>query len=120
MSDLPQLIEHVKAAIGPDRKLDRDLWKALCWQDHYREIVSGTPFTASIDAALALVEKCLPMRHVTIDRYQISDDPEQQNSEYNWRVWIGALEPRTFAHASTIPLALLAALLTALKDTADV
>ena len=60
MSDIPSLLSRVRAASGPDRELDADIWRALCWEHHSHEIAKGTPFTGSIDAAVALVERALP------------------------------------------------------------
>lgn len=56
MASLSELLGFVEAATGPDRPLDRLLWEALD-----ERWVSPVPFyTASIDAAVALVEKRLP------------------------------------------------------------
>lgn len=53
---LASLLARVEAATGPDWKLDRGL-EALAGDDWY---VSNDQFTASLDAALALVERCKP------------------------------------------------------------
>lgn len=77
MNDLNELLEHVKATTGPDREIDADLFSAfgegfLLWDDGEPLFVKGAPssfrqtrydvpeYTASIDAALALVDRVLP------------------------------------------------------------
>lgn len=74
MSDLNELFERVKKATGPDRKLDIAIARQThhpsmdgCNPDHDNFIMAGSKmdrripaFTASIDAALALVERVLP------------------------------------------------------------
>ncbi|WP_375597611.1 hypothetical protein [Devosia sp. Naph2] len=71
---LEGLIERVKAATGPDRELDIAIGTTLGgwtyqphvshnfkWNDGKFDRPNGPPsYTASIDAALALVERCLP------------------------------------------------------------
>lgn len=77
---LTELIARLEAATGPDRVLDRDLYALLedaelrpwrpgarkCWwyargSDRVLQCSDGTAlYTASIDAALALVERVLP------------------------------------------------------------
>lgn len=81
MTDLSELIERVKAATGPDRELDGDIAHAMSivpdwcaahrdanqrhvWTDGDRPLHAeqwiAPDVTASIDAALALVGRCLP------------------------------------------------------------
>lgn len=70
MSDLERLLTMVKAATGPDRELDEDILKHLgfhSWAGRmsYRKSpiwidFGSSEITASIDAALALVERTLP------------------------------------------------------------
>lgn len=80
---LQVLLERVKAASGPDREMDAAVWLALepgvtrkqwsyihtasgqeCRMDETRDatgrLIVVPSFTASIDAALALVERVLP------------------------------------------------------------
>lgn len=54
---LRDLLERVERATGPDRELDRAIWKA-CGID-YRQSVTQ-PITESVDAALALIGRVLP------------------------------------------------------------
>lgn len=56
---LEGLLERVKAATGPDEKLDYaiDEWLWRSGGKHHGEMDTLPPFTASIDAALALVER---------------------------------------------------------------
>lgn len=84
MTDLKALLERVEAATGPDDDLDAEVWLAIVpgasrknlladWPDEeplweYHDAERNTLFraglvpslTASIDAALALVERVLP------------------------------------------------------------
>jgi len=72
-SDLKELLARVEKATGADDLLDADISFALGWssrnRDHYEWTeADGTfvqsfmpkPFTASLDASLALVERVLP------------------------------------------------------------
>ncbi len=52
----------------------------------WADMIDCPHYTASLDAAVALVERCLPDAFPTIDRYSISDEPT--TAQYNWRVWI--------------------------------
>lgn len=75
MADLAELLERVTAATGPDRELDAALLRAFGFQRTAGNIAnsgswkhgdgswlsaSREPVTASLDAALALVERVLP------------------------------------------------------------
>lgn len=60
MGSYSALIERLEAVTGPNRELDDAIWQALCWEELWRTFSKGTAFTASIDAALALVEAKLP------------------------------------------------------------
>ena len=64
-ADLQALLERVEKAEGPDRELDDaiDKWKLdtlLTRDTSARFALICPPYTASIDAAVALVEKMLP------------------------------------------------------------
>jgi hypothetical protein len=136
MSDLESLLERVKAASGPDRMLDDALhwqfsdWNNIggWWREHkvtgarerFSSGFSPEAFTASIDAALALVERVLPG---FVLRVQTADPTCSEHSPY--RKCEAILAPRLHndegwqigikvAYAPTPPLAILAALLTAL------
>ena len=120
---LPELLEKVKAATGPDDFLDFEIdmamkghrniggWQALVVATGERVSVSNTAspnYTASIDAALALVERKLPgaMRR--------ANDAEDGMGAKADLVLDGG-EHVTGAGA-TWPLAILSALLTALSQ----
>lgn len=133
MADLPTLLERVKGAEGPDRELDADIEVALRGGEivqlqnrftgepligirrpstnHYGGFVNDPcpPLTCSIDAALSLVEAKVP--------------------GWSWRIGNTLSRPNDVMHggafcllgtssrdveAATAPLAILAALLTAL------
>jgi hypothetical protein len=105
LTDLQALLERVKAATGPDRELDRAI------DDYFDPMHIGAlrPVTASIDAALALVERRLPRWNwIVSDRATCVLRPANGKDEN--RSWIQWRE----ANARTPPLAILAALLTAL------
>src|SRR5262245_50781771 len=66
---LSELLERVRKAKGPDRELDKALWRHLIFDaeldkpghDWMAQVGKTTPaYTASIDSALALVERLLP------------------------------------------------------------
>lgn len=62
--NLEDLIRRVEAAEGPDRELDKSIARALDqWEAEPVTGIAflcGRPFTASLDAALALCERVLP------------------------------------------------------------
>ena len=122
MTDLDALRARVGAATGPDSKLDFDLWVALVNGGKVPDVPTSqrylydAPFTAFIDAALALVERLLPgfprewaWRLFTIPgappevRYEASVFKPWRGAAFDWR-----------KSAPTAPLAILAALLAAL------
>lgn len=111
--ELKELIERVKAATGPDRELDEDI------RIHFDPVGSvfyseSKAYTGSIDAALALVERCLP--GWTVARMSQGDN----------RLWTVELREGFLTsygkvviqpdhwQGTTLPLAIILALLTAL------
>lgn len=84
MGDLAGLIERLEKLTGPDRDADYRIEKAVVRPDHFPDIkmwppfmVGSTfdksipPYTASLDAAIALVEKCLPRCGYTTDHQPV-------------------------------------------------
>lgn len=130
-----ELLERVEAATGPDRELDRDILKALptptdgwgsVWPEHITwdslTLLSpwAAPITASIDAAVALVEKMLPGRDVNLEIGNVGAD--RVTDAYISGADGYFEEPKTpdaHGYGITPALALCAALLRALaaKDT---
>lgn len=135
MSDLASLLRRVKAATGPDRELDWSLhdvaFVEFFEQYGYRRkgefYVTASPavpggerisapeyYTASIDAALALVDKMLPGRFA-LNLHWL---PDSLGFAYFGK-------RREYTHDEdwlpSLPLAILAALLTALieKEKSD-
>lgn len=132
---LQELLERVKAATGPDddgsnpdwrmrrRDLDGALW-ALGFEvvrDSHRQHPYWEPtpdvswelvpqVTASIDAALALVERCLPEANCKGVEYE----PAHGWSAYVSRNNVSSGHWMKEAYAPTAPLAILAALLAAI------
>ncbi len=132
---LERLIERVKAATGPDRELDCRIayeldfevegmaapFRSYCdvhdlkWGDIARHANSPQSilshnlprFTASIDAALALVERLLPGWNYTFSRGHCElRHPKHRAKDVQ-------------AFGKTTPLAILAALLSSLKETSN-
>lgn len=129
---LASLLTRVEGLTGPDREVDALIWlrftsgatrelktvksaKSL-WPDYtidetrdaFRTLVSPPPYTASLDAALALVERVRPDWYVRI-----------QGCNSAWYAEINPTRAGSFhgsfeANGSTAPLALLAALLKSL------
>lgn len=107
-----ELLERVKAETGPNPRLDESIGLALgwvkqetkgggwYWKGPFLDGEDMPPFTASVDAALALVQRCLPDAHWAIDAAGL----ERPEAHINAIVSDGA----------TAPLAILAALLSAL------
>lgn len=75
------------------------------------------PFTTSVDAALALVERMLPGRVITVDRYVTSDVPGGDT----WRAWLRTVTEvsvsKVMGKAPTPAMALCIALLKALSPS---
>lgn len=119
--DLPTLRalrECIERATGPNREIDEQVWK-LCAPDAFKlydgdtgeERHIGPNVTASIDAALALVERVLPGVACTWFDISCRDNP----NGFSWRCELGL----GLCHACwgrTAPLAILCAMLTALIE----
>lgn len=107
MVDLTSLLERVRAASGPDRELDELLWKYFepLLPKRKRRIQTAfqiTPLlTISIDAAVALAEHMGSPIH-TAHRNKVG-------------IWAVTLFPDGEAEHALFPLAILAALLTAMQ-----
>lgn len=123
-ADLPSLLTRVQAATGPDRELDEAIGKWLwakgynpwdCFNYNKDRDVHGKPFTSSIDAALALVEKLLPGWRYAMASVVLGKD---EHDHVPWCGLAGPYSSCTFndheGRATTPPLAILAALLSAL------
>jgi hypothetical protein len=147
MSDLMELLERVKAATGPDRELDVMIGAALNFdvesmampfgdyvglmgvektaiqaESHQSILRDGLPrFTSSIDAALALVERKLP-------GWTVANLSQQDDKTWYCELREGHLTSYSRVAASNVtyghrpgnlPLAILAALLSALTSGAS-
>lgn len=133
---LAGLLERVERASEPDRDLDGDLYWVLCpnesdrvyWNgatglpkamDHTKPIPNGmgragvrvmsSTYTASVDAALALMEQCLPGWV-----WSVQTDFGLPGRAYLYGEVFGERDAGFHADGATPPLALLAALLKAL------
>lgn len=128
MADLAGLLERVKAATGPDRVLDEDLalcfgWSHEvnleedyeCWRDDAGKARYLPKVTASVDAALALVERMLPGWACGFDAGPKTKIAFVDRHDFADRMF-GA---RWTAEATTLPLAILAVVLTALMERFD-
>jgi hypothetical protein len=121
--DIASLLERVKAATGPDREMDRSIWRHFnplpagrasdvvlppgFGQGALNDALDPTPvLTASTDAALGLVERLMPGW-----RFAMYTDGEGKGP--CCRAMRGDEPVKANCHASTLPLAILAALLTA-------
>lgn len=98
--EIEALLERVKAATGPDRELDEAIrfYFDPVGSVYYSE---SSAYTASIDAALALVERMLPGRWAEILRTAMDD---------LWASTTGSKMPMKL-----LPRFVIAALLTALE-----
>lgn len=117
------LIRRVEAATGPDRELDARIKYAVhaglrsfgsldAWlsTDTSRKRSCVPEYTASIDAALALVERVLPGCQWIIGRQTAGASDAKIGSQSGW-------SKQPWTHAATPPLAILAALLRATRST---
>lgn len=141
MSRLSELRERVESASGGDRELDADLFwmldheRAQRWFSHgatgrpkqypislpippglgRASVVASAPkYTASIDVALALVERMLPDAWWLINS-GIKAHRQQGGYAYSCRLGIKDWEDFE-GHGKTAPLAILEALLRALEQ----
>ena len=117
---LQGLIERVRAATGPDRELEIAIGTTIggwtyqphvphCfkWNDGQRDRPNGPPsYTASIDAALSLVERVLPEHDWILGH---------TNGGLTIHCQLGP-DADKMAFGETPALAILLALLSALKD----
>lgn len=136
--DIASLLERVKAATGPDRALDWYVADATGHQSFNTSIQGMWPpfmkgsradkavptYTASIDAALGLVGRMLPgwkwgVASVSVRTGEKSPEGYPRYGE-GFRAHVtefSGLRPMpSVAEAQTAPLAILAALLTSLKE----
>ena len=111
MRELEEIRERVGKAEGPDRELDDAVWMALCWKDHSREIARGElALTGSMEAALSLVDLLLPQNGWSFHFHRWDPDPS-----YHFYLFPDRREKPSFkGELDTAPLAILAALLSAL------
>lgn len=120
MSDLTGLLERVRRATGPDRRLDVAIHVLVTNKGRLGDYSSvdeytntaiqlgwNTPrVTASVDAALALMERELPNQQWMLDK---------QPENFDCVLWDG-IGPKAKANctAQTLPLAIVASALSAL------
>ena len=129
MTSLTDLLARVEAAQGPDRELDCAIFCATAaspFQSYYPDCVLASQggfaarleiddiekFTASLDAAVALMERVLPGWSWTL---------RSNSTAVLWSPQSDAHDREMVARCATPALALLAAILRALaqKDSAD-
>lgn len=125
--ELEGLLARVEGAAGPDRELDKALWYKLIFDpaldrqdDSYLKLV-GSPlpwFTASLDAALALVERRLPTFTTDLTIYRTNAGEFKPHSLARLFCPYGEISEYR-GDAKTPALALLAALLRALITQAQ-
>lgn len=108
MSDVSELLERVKAAKRPSYDLDLAIEQAV---GPFPDRLVGA-YSQSVDEALALVARVLPGWR--LDSLQdMRDEPYTVCGLRNDAA--GHMIPRAWGNGATRPLAILAALLTALK-----
>lgn len=126
--ELSGLVERVRGLKGSDREVSRDIWQCLDtpeWKRAYLEAQApcGCPHdqaveyairhlpdvTSSVDAALALVERVLPGCELEL---QIN------KPNHDWQTALIRVAPLKMigGEASTLPLALILALLLSLQS----
>ena len=137
MSDLTALLERVRAATGPDRELDgavmdavdplpnpaQTRWECISGQEFHLTV---PPLSASVDAALALVERMLPGAYINVGpMFYIDGEIVKQRAiiiRPLWTKWTPLddwFDNHEGDQCATAPLAILAALLSALIDKAN-
>lgn len=124
MASVKELIELVKAAQGPDRELDHALWLHFDETAQAKYDAGRIPLpwtwclTSSIDAALALTERVLPGYRGNLQFGSAWDGGVYQPGKVGCTIHSPMSSgggPLWKAFAPTLPLAILAALLSALS-----
>lgn len=128
MTTLTALRERVREAEGADRELDAGVAMGLdgflleelnpvyltTGGDQANRDHRAPHYTASLDAAVALVERICPTGYPDIQKCMI--DPEKHPDVLQWSATL-YVDGRNFeANARTAPLAILAALLASLVE----
>ena len=90
------LIARLEKLTGPDREVDREIQIALGLP--FSEVLSDKPFlinayTASLDAAVALVERIRPGKWPDILRQAISE----MGREFHWHICLVKVPPSLLA-----------------------
>lgn len=116
MADLAALIARVEGATGPDRNLDAQICRAVLNSPQV-ERATCPAYTASIDSAIALVQKHFPLGSgwnytmaAAYGRFSIIPNDGKSTGIHDKRCGHG--------NGSTIPLSILSALLKALQARA--
>ena len=110
MTDISELRERVEKATGPDRELDEAL------RVHFRYPPKPWNYTASIDAALALVERVRPGCWYVMAKGRLTDAEPLYGCEL---LRGGTDEQLAISEGHTQPVAILSALLLSLQSEAD-
>lgn len=109
---LDSIIERLEKATGPNYELEREIQEAL---EPDRKIHVPRPYTASVDAAIALAGKVLPGWNFTLSSRQAY--VHRPCADVASDAWIEDNNNSEYAEASggTLPIALCLVILTALK-----
>lgn len=114
MSDYSDIIERLEKATGPEYALDVKIWLDLVEKPEGKrdpDMIGRVPnYTASIDAAIALVERMFSPGYYRLEKLKGLPDPHHAC----WAT-AGASGQQEDAYAPTAPLALLLALFRALE-----
>jgi hypothetical protein len=120
MTDLRELRERIGKLTGPDREVDQDLYcdLGLASKDADGILLAyhAPQYTASLDAALALVERVLPGFKADLDLGASWAD----NGTRGCRLWVPGAEPEWRNHEAEHVLpqcALLLAMIAALSSS---
>jgi hypothetical protein len=133
MQDLKELIARVEGASGPDRELDRLVALAVSGATEDRDELGGLrgyhkdgfwtsigpiePVTASLDAALSLLERVLPEAYAGVQQNRY-EPGEAGDRTWNGYVFLNDEEHESLKHP-TPALALVLAILKALSTEND-
>ena len=110
---MSRLIDRLREAKEGSEELSAEVWRALCWRDHAREIALGSPLTESLDAAVSLCERVIP----NFLRWTAGGGGREDFAYVEWRRFINADDwdrvTSPVAYAATAPLSLCLAVLLA-------
>lgn len=117
MTPLDTLIERVRGLEGPNYEIERQIFEMFDSELYKAQFpaLRVPTYTVSLDAVVDLIERELPC---CINTHWCPESELCNARLVNWR-WTWADNSTVYAEAKTLPLALLLAFLTAMKEKGE-